>query len=141
MAIESLTKVQFDAFRPARNLNLLPIGEEAEWFADEARNILGVLVRDRVDDDWGYVILGRDEESRFRAVTLDVSIETRDKAREQLLGAMAEIEQLGATVFPQGEGLTKKADLFTPVVSVEKLNPSFRELTESEGDFPERLDG
>lgn len=134
--IESLTKIQFDGFRPARNLNLPAVAEEEEWFADEARNVLGVLVRDRIDNDWGYLILGRDEESRFRAVHLDVSIKTRDKACEQLLAAMAEIERSGERVFPQGEGLTKKLDLFTPVVSVEKLNPTFRHLMEPEGYSP-----
>ncbi|MFQ5903792.1 MAG: hypothetical protein ACE5JO_08885 [Candidatus Binatia bacterium] len=138
MGIVPLSKTEFDAYLPARNLNLPPIAEEVEWFADERRNVLGIVVRDRIDDDWLYVILGRDEQLRFRAISLDVSIESRDEARERLLAAMAELEVSGESVFPQGDRAPKKVDLFTPVVDIEKLDSGFNALRESKEYAPGR---
>lgn len=77
------------------------IGEEVEWYADDAGNIIGIVVRDRIDNDWLYVIMGRDQEGAFRAFKTDVELPTREEARKQLQEAMREIEASGETVFPQ----------------------------------------
>jgi len=41
--------------------------EEVEWVADLLERVLGAVVRDRIDNDWSYAVLGRDEHGIFRA--------------------------------------------------------------------------
>lgn len=103
LAINPISRQQFDAFEPAR----VPIGgviwEEIEWFADEAGNVIGVLTYDSKDDDWGYAVLGKDNDGAFRAIENDVSIDRQDDARTRLVAEMERVAGTGRTVFPQGD--------------------------------------
>jgi hypothetical protein len=101
LPIESLLKYEFDALKPFRHPITAAIGVEKEWFADRRRVILGALVLDRTDQDWGYVVLGRDQRGIFRWIDGEVSLEDRDRARERLVATMARIIESGQTVFPQ----------------------------------------
>jgi hypothetical protein len=103
MAIKTLSKAQFDAFNPARGPMIGAIATEKAWFADDAGNVIGTVLLDRTDNDWNYVILGRDERGAFRWIQGDSSFETRDRAEQKLIEAMAKIEESGETVFPQGD--------------------------------------
>jgi hypothetical protein len=47
--------------------------------------VLGVVTRDGIDHDFGWVALGREEQLRFRAVAVYASLPNVDTAREQLL--------------------------------------------------------
>ena len=62
--------------------------------------LLGVIVIDRVDSDYGYIVLGRDEHGQFRAIEAAYS-HSIDGAREALYSTMHEILASGASVFPQ----------------------------------------
>ena len=77
--------------------------EEAEWASDPSRRVLGTVVRDRIDDDWPYVVLGRDEHRIFRAIDFKISISTQEDAAEQLHEAMQKSLSTGAEIFPQGD--------------------------------------
>ena len=67
MAIKPLSKTRFDAFCYARSPYASYLSEEVEWYADEKENVLGVVAHDKVDNDWAFVVLGRDERCQFRA--------------------------------------------------------------------------
>ena len=101
LPIQSLLKHEFDALKSTRHPATAIIAVEKEWFADKQRIILGALVLDRTDDDWGYVVLGRDQWGTFRWIDGEVSIEGRDQAREQLVATMLKILGSGQKVFPQ----------------------------------------
>lgn len=64
------------------------IYDEKEWYADEARTVLGVLIWDRIDQDWAYVVLRRDPEGVFRAEDLEHSFSNPEAARSELLEKM-----------------------------------------------------
>ena len=78
-----------------------PISEEAGWFTDETESFLGVVIRDKVDDDWGFVILARDQRFRFRAIEVESSVRTRDEARRSLQLRIAALLRLPQRIFPQ----------------------------------------
>ena len=101
MAIKSISKLEFDAFKPSRSPMIAAITEEVEWFADEAHNIIGTVICDTTDSDWSYVILGRDERGSFRAIQAQSTIEDRGMAKTKLLLAMGTVEASGQTVFRQ----------------------------------------
>ena len=68
-----------------------PILMEDGWFIDETEKFLGVVVRDKIDQDWGYIILARDEHFQFRAIESAHSKPTRDTARGDLQLAIAKL--------------------------------------------------
>ncbi|MEE1982799.1 hypothetical protein [Shewanella xiamenensis] len=111
------------------------MSEELEWYADETETILGIILRDTIDDDFVGIIMGRDENSRFRAFDVQASIETLEDARVWVKGGIKWHAGTGNTVFPQGDE-TKGLDLFTPVVSIAKQHPFFARLSQEESFTP-----
>lgn len=63
--------------------------------------LLGVIVFNGIDQDYGYVVLGRDERHQFRAIDVTCSHRSIEEARAALRMVMLEILKTGATVFPQ----------------------------------------
>ena len=91
MAIESISVQEFEALGPARGPMAKAIGEEVKWFGDTARNLLGVVIRDRTDNDWGYVVLRRDERETFRAVELETSLVSEEDAERDYNASYREL--------------------------------------------------
>src|SRR6202040_3415571 len=58
--------------------------EEIEWFATPDERLIGMLTRDRIDSDFSWVLLGRDERLRFRAIDVNSSLPSPGAARQQL---------------------------------------------------------
>ena len=81
--------------------NALGITTEEGWFTDESESFLGVILKDKIDHDWGYVILARDENFIFRAIDTAHSMQTREIARQELQLAIAKLAMQGQRVFPQ----------------------------------------
>lgn len=50
------------------------ISEELAWFANIEETVIGVVLRGTVDNDFGAVVLGRDEVGAFRAFDQEVSM-------------------------------------------------------------------
>lgn len=98
------------------------ISEELEWYADSNEIILGVVLRDTVDDDFVGILLGRDEGNRFRTIDVKASIPTQDEARKWVHGGIKWHSGTEDTVFPQGDETTG-LDLFKPLVPSVKQHP------------------
>jgi hypothetical protein len=101
VAVGAITKEEFQAACRFAVPDINPIGQEHGWFSDDTGSFLGVLVRDKIDDDWGFVVLARDEHFHFRAIDVDVSFKTRDEARMQLQFKIARYLDSPKRVFPQ----------------------------------------
>lgn len=115
------------------------VGEELEFFSSSDENLVGVLIKDLTDRDFGYVLLGRDGKGRFRCIDVDMSYKRTD-ARHALFESINRHASKGATVYEQGDESTDRAgvDLFTPVVPKEKLHRSFRLLQSIDHWLPAR---
>ncbi len=61
---------------------------EKEWYACASPPVLGVILLDRVDGDWGFVVLMRDESDDFTAVDTGASYPDMESARQALKDAM-----------------------------------------------------
>jgi len=108
-------------------------GEEKEWYADHLENILGAIILDKADQDWLYVVLGRDEDGQFKCIDVQINFDTIGKARTKLIGKIEEYSTRGQTTFPQGGWSGKKNEIFKPVVPEEKLDPLFKLVAFDEG--------
>lgn len=102
------------------------VSEELEWYADKFERVLGVVLLDTVDNDFAYIILGRDEALRFRCIDLRVSMPNIGMARSRLKVALQKFSQKGKDIFPQGGERHKPIDIFAPVVPEEKMHPQFK---------------
>lgn len=100
-AVAAITKAQFQA-ACGFVLESNPFAEEQGWFMDETEAFLGVVLRDKIDNDWGYVVLGRDEQFFFRSIEMQASRPTRDQARVELQEKISEILSHPQRIFPQG---------------------------------------
>jgi hypothetical protein len=115
------------------------VGEETDFFSTKDENLIGVVIKDLTDRDFGFVTLGRDEKGRFRAIDVKVSM-TRTDARHALLQNLKRHSETGETVFPQGDVDRDAAgvDLFTPVTTDDNLHPMFKLISEGDHWIPAR---
>jgi hypothetical protein len=54
--------------------------EERMWYATEDDQVLGAIIRDKVDNDFGWIILTRGPGGTFRCVDVECSFRTESAA-------------------------------------------------------------
>lgn len=106
------------------------VGEELEFFSNKEEALIGVLIKDRFDRDFGFVVLGRDLKGRFRCVDMSASMKRTD-ARHSLFKSLQKHAESGVTEFPQGDEVhdTAGVDLFALQSQPDHLHPAFRLLS------------
>lgn len=137
--IEPLSSHRFDGLAGyARAPMTRVLFEEIEWFSTPGERVLGILVRDNTDHDFGWIILARDEHFRFRAIDVGHSQPTQKAARDQLFASMTAQNAASAQSHHQGDAKGKPTDFFTPVTPEDRLNPLFKILSNDERYSPAR---
>ncbi len=131
-AMKPISKERFEALCRSRQATAEYVSREVEWFSDDEERVLGLVLLDTVDNDWVWMVLGRDEAGVFRCIDLGVSIPTQDEARKFLEAKLDEYSRTGEKTFPQGDVKSKPIDLFTPVAPASALHPNFKILAEGE---------
>lgn len=111
------------------------MSEELEWFSDSKEIVLGIVLRDTVDNDFVGILLGRDEGDRFRAIDVEASIPTQDEARNWVQGGIRWHAGTGQSVFPQGDD-SKGLNLFDPLVPIARQHPFFTQLSNEDSFVP-----
>lgn len=69
--------------------------EERSWFEEESRRLVGVVLRDRADRDWAWVMLAKDRQGRFFPLQTHCAIKTQKLAVKQLRRAMVSVAERG----------------------------------------------
>jgi len=114
------------------------ISRELEWYSDDTERVLGLLLLDFTDRDYGGLVLGRDARRRFRAVTFPEFYISRDAAREALRVELDLWSRKPDSEFLQGDEKGTPMDVFVPVVPANRLNPAFVRVSTGEGFSPAR---
>lgn len=139
LAMHEISKQRFDALAGyIRVPQILSLIQEAAWFASDGDRVLGLLVWDRIDHDFGWVVLGRDRRARFRAVGQDASLPSFDAARDALGAALDRFHQQPDEEYHQGDEQGRPVDFFAALAPAKRLNPSFRTLAEKARFSPAR---
>ncbi|MGA7509473.1 MAG: hypothetical protein WBW72_14345 [Erwinia billingiae] len=129
MAFSDVKKIRSERFNAYVDWTRLPtieiMSKELEWYCGPREYLLGVLILDKTDQDFGGVVLARDLSGRYRFIDGFADIDAINSARAKLKKLMRKHIKENVTVFPQGDETYKPMDLFTPVVSKEKLHPHF----------------
>jgi hypothetical protein len=62
--------------------------EELKWFAVSEDRLLGLLLRDKMDFDYSWVIFACSQQGQYRAIDLGVSCATNENAEHALTAAL-----------------------------------------------------
>lgn len=126
----AITKRQFDAYCFTRQPLVRFTAEEIEWYSLFANRLLGIVLRDVTDDDFGFVILGRDTRRLFRCIDVGPDFyQSPTLAREALaLHLAAQYEGSVQEVYPQGDETEPTLDLFTPKIPEVDQHPNYTVL-------------
>lgn len=90
MAVCEITQHRFEMLVDTRDPIAPFFVKERAWFATDGEKSLGAVIYDQIDKDWGYVIMERAEDNRFRWVAGNVSIDSEEEATAQLKKALEE---------------------------------------------------
>jgi hypothetical protein len=132
--MKQITKLRFDSLAGHSRTPWLPLLiHELDWFEEANEKVLGMIALDLTDNDFSYFVLGRDAKGCFRAVKVEASFATRQEAEDRLQKRLAEYAVMPPEEFHQGDETGKPVDFFTPIVSNEMLNRSFRNLISERG--------
>lgn len=111
--------------------------QELAWFEAGGEQVLGTLVFD-TDGEYSGMIMGRDRNERFRAISSTSFLGTPEQAIYELHvkmdQALAELE----ITRDQGDETGKPVDFFTPVVRQERLSRGFQTIESNPGFSPAR---
>ena len=130
MPTKVISKERFDALCHVKRSITDDMSREVEWYSDAEERVLGIVLLDLQDNDWLWMVLGRDEAGLFRAITLDVSISTQAEARARLMVKLEEHSATRLTVFQQGDVERDSMDLFKPVVSGSSFHENYKILAD-----------
>lgn len=122
----------------SRKPSTLFMQEELEWYEHSTGRLLGVLILDRIDGDFGGIIMGRDARRRFRCVEVTDFRDDPEQARRLLFEGLEKLSAQPDIDFEQGDEHGTPINIFKPVVEVERLNSAFLRLSQGEGFSPAR---
>ena len=106
------------------------INKEVEWYTDERRILIATIFFDKCDNDWNFVILGRDTQRIYRCIYTEVSFGSIEDARKKLEKKLLKLSQEREEQYPQGDESSPPHYIYKQIVSPERLNPYFRTLVE-----------
>ncbi|SHK05390.1 hypothetical protein SAMN05444159_2290 [Bradyrhizobium lablabi] len=138
-----LTAARFDIYAMGTRLSFSRmISEELTYWSDADERLLGMVFRDLVDDDYGWILLARDRIGRFRCIDVQASLRNESYAtrgiRERIATAL-EDPNLAELGFQADEPNEPFDLLYVPsTVDRTKLHPYFKILLEESGRAPAR---
>jgi hypothetical protein len=137
--MRAISKMRFDALAGyCRQPQTVLFGQELSWFEHGGERVLGVLIRDYADNDYGGMVLGRDARGRFRWVGAASFKKSKSCEIFALRKEMKRLAALPDEEFFQGDEKGKAIDFLTPVEPADKLNSSFKRLSQTDGFSPAR---
>lgn len=124
-----INQKRFDALAGYTRLPaIILIIQEAGWFSTEDERLLGLVTWDKIDYDYGWIVLGRDQRGRFRAIDQDVSRPSFEDARNGLEAATVKHAALPDDAYFQRDEQGAPVDFFTPIVAEDRINKTFNIL-------------
>ena len=131
--MKPISLAQFNALAGyARRPESILDGEEIRYFEHGNERVLGMLIRDLIDNDFGGLVLARDRRLRFRCVHVTRFYDQPRRAEIELRQELERVAALPDAEYYQGDETGKPVDFFTPIVSPDRLNPNFLQLRNEE---------
>lgn len=112
--------------------------EEIGWFEHAEGQVVGSVIRDKTDDDFGGLVFAQDAKLRFRSVNVTHFEPSIRRAEVTLRRAMEAAAMASPEDHHQGDEHGLPVDFFAFAREVEKLNPDFVQLANLEAYSPAR---
>jgi hypothetical protein len=85
--IKNITKEEFQFIFDKDQPGSIPqLHNEREWLKGNQR--LGIIILDKIDNDWSYVAMAQDPDNDYRAYETATSFKSIDEARSLLIASM-----------------------------------------------------
>jgi hypothetical protein len=131
MKIKTITQKRFKIYaNHSKNTYLAPNYHEIGWYSNKTETILGVILFDLSDYDFNAILLGRDENNRFRAIDCIDSFTTK-KECELWIKKNQLMKSTKPNTFVVGNNI-KSLNIFETATRLKKkpeeINPDFKEL-------------
>lgn len=95
MSVIGISEDKFYEYNVLKNATASAFGIEESWFEEKESNLLATVLRDRIDKDWSYVILAKNENNEYSAIDLAVSIDSQEIAEQELIKKLRELNKTG----------------------------------------------
>ena len=137
--MRKISEMRFNALAgDARHPRARLTGDEVGYYEDDGGSLLGLLVRDRADDDFAGMAFGRDRKLRFRWTSMTDFFDRSEEAVAALEKLLADLINRPEEFHHQGDEKGKPVDFFAPVHAPESLHPDFQMVMSAEGFSPAR---
>jgi hypothetical protein len=131
--MRKISERQFDAFCYSREPFVSILSKEVAWYEAFDRKILATIIFDYIDNDFGFVILGRDSKKIFRCIYCCTDYQTIEEAKLNLANALLNYKNDGCETYPQGDEKETPNDILVPRVPESKMHPYFKILLHESG--------
>ena len=85
-----LSAARFDIYAMGARMSFSRVvSEELSYWSDASEKVLGMVFRDLVDDDFGWILFARDRVGRFRCVDVNSSLTDQKYATEMIRDRIA----------------------------------------------------
>jgi len=131
--MKKILSIRFDALAGyARHPAAFYFAEEMGWYEHGGERVLGLLIRENDDNDFGGLVFARDRKLRFRCVDITGFDARRRQAEVKLRREMERIAAEPDAEYHQGDEVGAPVDFFTSVVSSGRLNRDFVKVRDME---------
>lgn len=131
--MKPISPLRFDALAGyARHPRTLLFAEELAYYEHADERVLGLLIRDRTDDDFGGLVLAKDKRLRFRCIDVTSFYDRRRVGEIELRRAMERAAAEPDINHEQGDERGRPVDFFASALSDDRLNPHFVSLRDEE---------
>jgi hypothetical protein len=139
ISMKEISEIRFNAIAGyARQPMARVTGEELAYFESDDGTLMGLLLRDRSDNDFAGMAFGRDKKLRFRWTSMTDFFETPEKAVAALEGLIEDLHKKPEDFHYQGDEVGEPVDFFTPVHAPERLHPDFSTIVSAAEFSPAR---
>lgn len=137
--MKRISLLRFNALAGYARKSLIRIlAKEVGWFELPTRGIVGAVIQDRADGDYGGVVFARDAKLRFRWVDGTPFMASQRRVEVELRRAMEKAALAPVEDHHQGDEKGAPVDFFFYTRPKNELNPSFVKLAEEVGFSPAR---
>jgi restriction endonuclease Mrr len=96
MKIDQITSDQFAKYNVDKNNALLSaFATERKWFVNADKTLLGVVLEDKIDKDWGYVVLSLEDDGFYRVIDVNTSLDSSEVTENSLYKSIDSLYETG----------------------------------------------
>ncbi|URC11546.1 restriction endonuclease [Flavobacterium sp. B183] len=122
MAIQKISEEEFYKYNVYKHPSGNLLGEEVAWFSETDASLIALLLKDKIDKDYAYVILSNEEGDEYRAMEVEASLDTKQAAENKLrkkIGELVVKDQFRDKIYEQDQSLIQSEKLIITDINEE----------------------